>query len=64
MQQKWAPPLNKLKNYLQTDKESVKQLEEFEVTLSFTNPLDVALTECEMELEGPGTHKAMKVPVK
>ena len=55
---------HELKIYLQTDKESVKQGEEFEVTLSFTNPLDVALTECKMELEGPGTHKAMKVPVK
>ena len=63
MQQKVSLP-NKLKNFLQTDKESVKQGEEFEVTLSFTNPLDVPLTECEMELEGPGTHKAMKVPVK
>ena len=38
--------------------------EEFEVTLTFENPLDLALTECEMQLEGPGAQKPKNVNVK
>ncbi len=49
---------------MQTDKQSVRQGEEFEVTISLENPLEVELTECELEIEGPGTLKPMEVKIK
>ena len=48
----------------QADKERVIKGEEFEVTVRMENPLEIPLTECEMSLEGPGTQKAMNVPIK
>ena len=49
---------------MQTDKQSVRQGEDFEVTISLENPLEVELTECELEIEGPGTQKPMEVKIK
>ena len=42
----------------------MRQGEDFEVTITMENPLEVQLTECELEIEGPGTQKSMELNIK